>query len=99
YPSCIPPCLSFTHPQQGIHFWRATSGAWLYQPHDHAHRAVSDRWQARLFGDQPACLVTHSFFKRARKKVTLVAAMRKLLTIINAIAKHRVDWNPDFHIA
>ncbi|WP_414450162.1 IS110 family transposase [Burkholderia sp. 22PA0099] len=34
-----------------------------------------------------------------RKKVALVAAMRKLLTIINAVAKHRVDWNPDFHIA
>ncbi|WP_246794281.1 IS110 family transposase [Burkholderia perseverans] len=34
-----------------------------------------------------------------RKKVALVAAMRKLLTIVNAIAKHRLDWNPDFHIA
>ncbi|WP_186236257.1 IS110 family transposase [Burkholderia gladioli] len=34
-----------------------------------------------------------------RKKVALVAAMRKLLTIINAIAKHRVDWNSSFHIA
>ncbi|BCQ24012.1 IS110 family transposase [Caballeronia sp. NK8] len=34
-----------------------------------------------------------------RKKVALVAAMRKLLTIINAIAKHGVNWNPCFHIA
>jgi transposase len=30
-----------------------------------------------------------------RKKVALVACMRKLLTILNAIAKHRSQWNPD----
>lgn len=29
-----------------------------------------------------------------RKKVALVAAMRKLLTMLNAIAKHRSRWNP-----
>ena len=34
-----------------------------------------------------------------RKKVALVAAMRKLLTIINALAKHGVNWNPCLHIA
>ncbi|SAK79344.1 transposase [Caballeronia glebae] len=34
-----------------------------------------------------------------RKKVALVAAMRKLLTIINALAKHSVNWNPRLHIA
>ncbi|MEX3605635.1 MAG: hypothetical protein VB142_03040 [Burkholderia sp.] len=38
----------------------------IYQPHDHAHRAVSDRRQARLLEDQPTYRVTHSFFKRAR---------------------------------
>jgi transposase len=34
-----------------------------------------------------------------RKKVALVAAMHKLLTIINAIAKHRLQWNPNLHFA
>lgn len=29
-----------------------------------------------------------------RKKVALVACMRKLLTVLNAIAKHRTPWNP-----
>lgn len=29
-----------------------------------------------------------------RKKVALVACMRKLLTVLNAIAKHRSPWNP-----
>jgi transposase len=28
------------------------------------------------------------------KKVALVACMRKLLTIINAMLKHRTPWNP-----
>ncbi len=32
-----------------------------------------------------------------RKKVALVAAMRKLLTMLNAIAKHRSCWNPVMH--
>lgn len=34
-----------------------------------------------------------------RKKVALVAAMRKLLTMLNAIAKHRSCWNPVMHSA
>lgn len=34
-----------------------------------------------------------------RKKVALVAAMRKLLTMLNAIAKHSSQWNPDLHHA
>ena len=29
------------------------------------------------------------------KKVALIACMRKLLTILNAILKHRTPWNPD----
>jgi len=29
-----------------------------------------------------------------RKKVALIAAMRKLLTMLNAIAKHGTQWNP-----
>jgi transposase len=29
-----------------------------------------------------------------RKKVALVACMRKLLVILNAVAKHRTRWNP-----
>ena len=29
-----------------------------------------------------------------RKKVALVACMRKLLGILNAMAKHRSNWNP-----
>ncbi|MEX3605581.1 MAG: transposase [Burkholderia sp.] len=37
----------------------------MHQPHDHAHRTVSDRRQARLLEDQPTCRVTHSFFKKA----------------------------------
>lgn len=31
------------------------------------------------------------------KKVALVACMRKLLTMLNAIAKHRSSWNPMLH--
>lgn len=34
-----------------------------------------------------------------RKKVALVAAMRKLLTILNAIAKTRSAWDPSAHTA
>ena len=34
-----------------------------------------------------------------RKKVALVACMRKLLTILNAIAKHGVQWDPALHKA
>lgn len=34
-----------------------------------------------------------------RKKVALVACMRKLLAILNAMAKHRSDWNPMPHLA
>lgn len=30
-----------------------------------------------------------------RKKVALVACMRKLLTVLNAIARHRTPWNPE----
>ena len=34
-----------------------------------------------------------------RKKVALVACMRKLLTMLNAIAKHGCTWNPNHHYA
>lgn len=34
-----------------------------------------------------------------RKKVALVACMRKLLTMINAIAKHGSCWDPSLHLA
>jgi len=34
-----------------------------------------------------------------RKKVALVACMRKLLTMLNAIAKHSCAWNPTLHNA
>lgn len=34
-----------------------------------------------------------------RKKVALVAAMRKLLSILNAIAKHGSTWAPSLHCA
>lgn len=34
-----------------------------------------------------------------RKKVALVACMRKLLTMINAIAKHGSKWDPTIHLA
>ena len=34
-----------------------------------------------------------------RKKVALVACMRKLLTMLNAIARHGSTWNPDHHCA
>lgn len=34
-----------------------------------------------------------------RKKVALVACMRKLLTMLNAIAKHGSTWNPNRHCA
>src|SRR5690606_18427003 len=33
------------------------------------------------------------------KKVALVACMRKLLTMLNAIAKQRTTWNPQLHNA
>ena len=32
-----------------------------------------------------------------RKKVALVACMRKLLTMLNAMAKHGTTWNPNLH--
>ncbi|CAP56767.1 hypothetical protein [Gluconacetobacter diazotrophicus] len=34
-----------------------------------------------------------------RKKVAFVARMRKLLTMINAIAKHRATWDSSGHTA
>ena len=34
-----------------------------------------------------------------RKKVALVAAMRKLLTMPNAIARHGSQWDPTLHPA
>lgn len=34
-----------------------------------------------------------------RKKTALVACMCKLLTVINAIAKHGSKWNPTLHLA
>jgi transposase len=34
-----------------------------------------------------------------RKKVALVACMRKMLTMLNAIAKHGSKWNPTLHHA
>ena len=34
-----------------------------------------------------------------RKKVALVAGMRKLLTMLNAIAKHGSTWDPNHHCA
>ena len=41
----------------------------------------------------------HLLAARKRKKVTLVACMRKLLTMLNAIAKHGSTWNPNHHCA
>jgi transposase len=45
--------------------------------------------------------VIRSFYQRLiglgkPRKVAHVAAMRKLLLILNSILKHRVGWNPDF---
>lgn len=46
--------------------------------------------------------VLRAFYERLltagkKKKVALVAAMRKLLTMLNAMAKHRSGWNPTMH--
>ena len=41
----------------------------------------------------------HLLAVRKRKKVALVACMRKLLTMLNAIAKHGCTWNPNHHCA
>lgn len=43
-----------------------------------------------------------SFYERLlakgkAKKVALIAAMRKLLAILNSMAKHRSRWNPMLH--
>ena len=43
--------------------------------------------------------IIRAFYQRLRaagkaKKVALVACMRKLLTIVNAMLKHRTPWNP-----
>ncbi len=43
--------------------------------------------------------VTQAFYRRLlaagkHKKVALVACMRKLLTILNAVVKHRTPWAP-----
>lgn len=48
------------------------------------------------------CSVFKAFYQRLltngkRKKVALVAAMRKLLTVLNSIAKHGSRWNPLMH--
>lgn len=48
------------------------------------------------------CSVFQAFYEHLlasgkRKKVALVAAMRKLLTVLNAIAKHGSRWNPMLH--
>lgn len=48
--------------------------------------------------------VLKAFYERLlaagkRKKVALVAAMRKLLAMLNAIAKHRSRWQPITHSA
>jgi transposase len=32
-------------------------------------------------------------------KVALTACMRKLLSILNAIARDRTPWNPDLHLS
>ncbi|MEX3605744.1 MAG: hypothetical protein VB142_03920 [Burkholderia sp.] len=54
--------------QSGVHHFRPgrqAKGARIDQPHDHAHRAVSDRRQVRFLEEKPTCPVTHSNFKRA----------------------------------
>ena len=48
--------------------------------------------------------VLKSYYERLlgagkRKKVALVAGMRKLLTMLNAIAKHGSTWDPNHHCA
>lgn len=48
--------------------------------------------------------VLKSYYERLlgagkRKKVALVACMRKLLTMLNAIAKHGSTWDPNHHCA
>lgn len=48
--------------------------------------------------------VVKAFYQRLlaagkRKKVALVAAMRKLLGMLNAMARHRSTWNPTLHRA
>lgn len=48
--------------------------------------------------------VLRTFYERLvaagkRKKVALVACMRKLLGMLNAIAKTRSNWNPELHAA
>ncbi len=47
----------------------------------------------------PVIRSTHQRLKGAGKpgKVSLVACARKLLLILNAIAKHRTPWNPHLH--
>lgn len=50
------------------------------------------------------CSVFKAFYEHLlergkRKKVALVAAMRKLLTVLNAIAKQSSRWNPMLHDA
>jgi transposase len=50
------------------------------------------------------CSVFRAFYEHLlasgkRKKVALVATMRKLLTVLNAIAKHGSRWNPMLHDA
>jgi transposase len=50
------------------------------------------------------CSVFQAFYEHLlargkRKKVALVAAMRKLLTVLNAIAKQGSRWNPMLHDA
>jgi transposase len=38
----------------------------------------------------------HLLARGKLKKVALVACMRKLLTILNSMAKKESNWNPDF---
>jgi transposase len=41
----------------------------------------------------------HLLARGKHKKVALVAAMRKLLTVLNAVAKQGSRWNPMLHDA
>jgi transposase len=65
------------------------------------------RWRALRWSRAAACAATgarrahyeHLLEAGKRKKVALVACMRKLLTMLNAMAKRGSTWHQTLHIA
>ena len=65
---------------------------------------LTRRQIAALVGVAPRCnpVIRHTYqqlcARGKKRKVALVACMRKLLTILNAMLKHRTSWQESMHV-